>query len=256
MVSTPSDRRPIAPIRSLPATLIPTRSLPPRPPTRSRPTAPIPSPLKAGRMPHPPCEACRPDPLTQSRPAAPSPREAEAPDRFSAEGGIVSSRPRESANGPGRVGRTLPIRLTTGRQPRAFRTRSRSTCRFSIPASVGKRKVNLSVLAVLRYWVHLFGSAANIDEDTVNRSAFPQESVFVTTGIVTGSERSTHYRNPAKTDTTLHRRTGSTTQGRRTHPRIRTGPSHLLGRQNDELQAASLVEAGIPIPAAAICQHV
>lgn len=106
----------------------------------------------------------------------------------------------------------------------------------------------MSNLAVLRYWVHLFGSAANIDEDTVNRSAFPQESVFVTTSIVTGSERSTHYRNPAKTDTTLHRRTGSTTQGRRTHPRIRMGPSHLLGRQNDELQAASLVEAGIPIP--------
>ncbi len=156
--------------------------------------------------------------------------------------------PRESANGPGRVGRTLPIRLTTGRQPREFRARSRSTCRFSIPASVGKRKVNLSVLAVLRYWVHFFGSAASTGEDTVNRSAFPQEIAFATTGIVTGSERSTHYRNPAKTDTTLHRRTGSTTQGRRTHPRIRMGPSHLLGRQNDELQAASLVEAGIPIP--------
>lgn len=142
----------------------------------------------------------------------------------------------------------LPIRLTTGRQPREFRARSRSTCRFSIPASVGKRKVNLSVLAVLRYWAHLFGSAAITGEDTVNRSAFPQEIAFATTGIVTGSERSTHYRNPAKTDTTPHRRTGSTTQGRRTHPRIRMGPSHLLGRQNDELQAASLVEAGIPMP--------
>lgn len=44
------------------------------------------------------------------------------------------------------------------------------------PASFGQRRVNLSNLAVLRYWVHLFGSAANIDEDTVNRSAFPREA--------------------------------------------------------------------------------
>lgn len=65
----------------------------------------------------------------------------------------------------------------------------------------------MSVLAVLRYWVHLFGSAASTGEDTVNRSAFPQEIAFATTGIVTGSERSTQYRNPAKTDTTLHRQT-------------------------------------------------
>lgn len=37
-------------------------------------------------------------------------------------------------------------------------------------------------------------------------------------------------------------------RGRLTHLRIRMGPSHLLDRQDDELQAASLVEAGIPIP--------
>ena len=37
-------------------------------------------------------------------------------------------------------------------------------------------------------------------------------------------------------------------RGRRTHLLIRMGPSHLLDRQDDELQAASLVEAGIPIP--------
>ena len=42
----------------------------------------------------------------------------------------------------------------------------------------------MSVLAVLRYWVHLFGSAASTGEDTVNRSAFPQEIAFATTGIV------------------------------------------------------------------------
>ena len=122
-VPTPSGRRPT-----------PTRGRSPRPPTRSRPTALIPS-LKAGRMPHPPREAGRLDPLTQSRPAAPipPPREAEVPDCFDAEGGIVSSRSRRSTDEPGRGGRTFPIRHTTERHAREFRTRSSSTCSFFIP---------------------------------------------------------------------------------------------------------------------------
>ena len=202
--------------------------------------------------------------------------------------GIASSRSRGSANGPGRGGRTFPICLTTGRQPRAFRTQSRSTCRFSIPASVGQRRVNLSVLAGLRYWVHLFGSAASTDEDTVNRSAFPQEIAFATTGIVTGSERSTQYRNPAKADTARHHQTRSIGQrvGYRTKHEVierkaclnrtpvlvqpegySTGPSHPSAHPNGAVAPARpagrrssgrIARRGrhSDPPAAAICQHV